>query len=207
MINTIDTAYPSHITTTINQSPSSSSSSPRNSRCEIKFDQESITDSINSPLNARLMYYNNSKTPQSISQSVSTSPRNSMVQSSFNQTNQRPKPPLLLRSTSLPTIQKQNNNNNNDHINDYKIQSPSSRKSSILTNCTHINDDESNTDQSNSISSCDSNHIHNDLCKRHHHRRESIAIKFNDPIINEPIEQEHAQNDTLFTQLKNYELK
>lgn len=204
-MNTIDTSFSYQYPTSYNYSQNSSlSASPRNSRVEIYFDQSKHLKS-NSPINARLRYYNYPKSRDIFTNhSEQTSPISSPRASTIQQLAGQQKPPQLLRSVSMPTM------NDPD-------RSPHSRKSSILSNCTHVTDGV--RDRSNSCVSCQNSIITmnsdeqenqgNDFCRRHHHRRESVAIKFTNPqIIDQPEGEQQERNSTdVFESLKNYELK
>lgn len=246
-MNSIDTPY------AYNSNPY-----PRNSRVEIYFDQSNFTKQ-NFPINARLMYYkypqrkessfhNNFHSEQS---SPVCSPRASSIHPSLQQviyttSHSNAAIPPLLRSVSLPTIKDPTNpqlQQGDSQADSPTLNSPiqaHSRKSSILSNCTHSS---SHRNRSNSCVSCtdsiitindsDDQNSKEDVCKRHHHRRESIAIKFKNPQIIDDIdndnelmvdderdeEQEQDQEEDqidmmegveesdVFESLKNYELK
>lgn len=206
-MSTIDTSFNYQYPTSYNfsQNQPSNASSPRNSRVEIYFDQSKHLKS-NSPISARLRYYNYPKSREvfknhSEQTSPVSSPRTSMVPQLAGQQ----KPPQLLRSISMPTM------------NDTEVRSNHSRKSSILSNCTHVTD--GGRDRSDSCVSCQNSIITmnsdeqdrqgNDFCRRHHHRRESVAIKFTNPqIIDQPdIQEAGAGAPDVFESLSNYELK
>jgi len=304
---TTTTTTTTNSTNSTNNSFISTPSSPRNSRFEIYFDHnnQSKPVKLNSPINARLRCYKyngtggTSCTTGSTNSSPISSPRTSMIQQFSNypsnripqqqgpssQSPQQSHPPLL-RSSSLPTTeQSQSQSQPQPQPQPQLQQEPNhhptqSRKSSILSNCTHISDSGSK-ERSNSCVSCRNSIItmnestsstsstssnssssssslnegkpkihsatskrnsildqldtgkdlsesvgsygsigsigsigsvgsigsEDDRCRRHHHRRESIAIKFENPVV---IDQEeglkNAKSD-VFESLKNYKLK
>lgn len=228
-MNTIDTSFAydydnSNRENNMSNSISSynSSSSPRNSRFEIYFDQ--YNKQINSPLNARLMYYKtcpraSSRVGNFHSEQSSpvSSPRNSTIQPNIPQQQQQQNPqiPPLLRSVSLPSMNKQQTNTPSEA--NSPIQSHP-RKSSVLSNCTHSSSN--HRDRSDSCVSCEDSIItinnnssggqsgnDEDSCRRHHHRRESIAIKFKNPQIIDDEEKGGIPETDVFESLKGYEMK